>query len=217
MRQSGGMGSRAPARLADLTLPAILAAALALVVAILVPAAASASVAATSSSSTSSHAPKLVQVGLGTFWECASKTTRILIAVNTLTLHPGSTLHINFIVRNLSSKPCNYVAPYASVAQGPSSTALSVAPGPTSTALSVGPCGSLGFEVVSSGRHNVWPGSQAFNCPALGFAQLQPGATASGTGTWNQKKPNSSSRVAAGSYTLVVDGHDKFPLRIARS
>jgi hypothetical protein len=199
------MGRRTRAHLANLTVPATLAAALA--VAGLAPTAtATASVTGTSTANKASHGPKLVQVGLGTFWECPSKTTRILIAVNTLNLHPGSTLHINFVVRNQSLKACNYVAPYASVA-----------PGPTSTTLGVGPCGSIGFEVMGPGRHNVWPGPQSFNCPALGFAQLQPGATVSGNGSWNQKKPNSSTRVAAGSYTLVVGGHYKFPLRIARS
>jgi hypothetical protein len=148
-------------------------------------------------------ASKLVQVGHGTFWECKAKTTQILVGVNTLTLHPGSTLNIDFVVRNEAAAECNYVAPYTSQA-----------PGPTSTALQAGPCGSIGYEIVGAHRKNVWPGPQAFNCPALGFAQLQPSATVSGSGSWNQDKPGGSGRVPAGSYTLVVDGHFDFPLHV---
>jgi hypothetical protein len=56
------------------------------------------------------------------------------------------------------------------------------------------------------------------NCPALGFAQLAAGATVSGTGTWNQDKPNSTHRVAPGSYILVVGGKRfTFPIRVDRS
>ncbi len=154
-------------------------------------------------SATKPSAPKLVQLGHGTFWECNAKTTQLLVAVNTLKLHPGAALDINFVVRNQAAAECNYVAPYAGSA-----------PGPTSTALQAGPCGSIGFEIIGAHRKNVWPGPQAFNCPALGFAELQPSATVSGTGTWNQDKPNTSSRVPAGSYTLVVDGHFDFPLHV---
>ena len=150
------------------------------------------------------HTSKLVQVGHGTFWECKPKTTQILVGVNTLTLHRGSTLSIDFVVRNEATTECNYVAPYAGQA-----------PGPTSTALQAGPCGSIGYEIVGAHRKNVWPGPQAFNCPALGFAELQPSATVSGAGTWDQDKPGSSARIPAGSYTLVIDGHFDFPLRIA--
>lgn len=53
------------------------------------------------------------------------------------------------------------------------------------------------------------------HCPALGFAQLAPNATVSGTGTWNQTEPNSSKRVPAGNYTLVVNGRNfSFPLHV---
>jgi hypothetical protein len=56
------------------------------------------------------------------------------------------------------------------------------------------------------------------NCPALGFAQLAPGAAVTGTGTWNQDKPNTSQRVAPGKYTLIVDNkHFSFPLQVSSS
>jgi hypothetical protein len=147
---------------------------------------------------------KLLLQGPVTFWECGPKTTKVLIGVNALTLHPGDTLHINFIVRNEGSKSCNYVAPYAGVA-----------PGPTTSALQAGPCGSIGFEIVGAHGRNVWPGVQTFNCPALGFAQLQPNGTAVGSGTWDQSMPSGSRRVAPGHYTLVVGGHFAFALRLA--
>ena len=54
------------------------------------------------------------------------------------------------------------------------------------------------------------------NCPALGFAQLAPGATVSGTGTWNQDKPNADRRVSLGKYTLIVDNkHFSFPIKVS--
>ncbi len=56
------------------------------------------------------------------------------------------------------------------------------------------------------------------NCPALGFAQLAAGATVSGTGSWNQDKPNSTRRVAPGTYRLVIDNTPfSFPLHVAKS
>lgn len=150
-------------------------------------------------------APKLAAVGNVKFWECPAKTTRMLVAVNTLTLHPESTLTITFVVKNTGTAPCNYTAPYAGAA-----------PGPTSTTLQAGPCGSIGYEIATAGGHEVWPGPQLVNCPALGFAQLAPGATVTGTGTWNQDKPNSDRRVSRGKYTLIVDDkHFRFPLRVS--
>jgi hypothetical protein len=165
------------------------------------------SAAAKSTTATTHHtsAPKLDAVGNVKFWECPSKTTRMLVAVNTLTLHPGSTLDITFIIKNTGTTSCNYTAPYASVA-----------PGPTSTTLEAGPCGSIGFEIATSRGHEVWPGPQLVNCPALGFAQLAPGATVTGTGTWNQDKPNTDKPVSPGKYTLIVD--DKrfsFPIHVS--
>jgi hypothetical protein len=150
-------------------------------------------------------APKLAQGGHVVFWECPAKTIGLLVAVNTLTLHPGATLDISFIVRNGAATACNYTAPYAGVA-----------PGPTATTLDAGPCGSVGFEIESASRTNVWPGPEVVNCPALGFAQLAPGATVSGSGTWNQTKPNSTQRVPVGNYTLVVNNnpHFSFPLHV---
>ena len=191
--------------------PAVLVAlALALAPAVLVPGATAAAKSSTSTTSATSNtstktppASKLVQVGHGTFWECKPKTTQILVGVNTLTLHPGATLSINFVVRNEAAAECNYVAPYAGAA-----------PGPTSTALQAGPCGSIGYEIVGAHRKNVWPGPAAFNCPALGFAELQPSATVSGAGSWSQDRPGSTHRVPTGSYTLVVDGHFDFPLHV---
>jgi hypothetical protein len=152
-------------------------------------------------------APKLAETGPATFWDCPSKTTLLLVVVNTLTLHPGATLDVSFTVRNGATTSCNYTAPYAGVA-----------PGPTSTTLTAGPCGSVDFQIDDAHHHNVWPGDEVVNCPALGFAQLAAGATVSGTGGWNQTKPNSTHRVAPGKYTLVVENkHFTFPIRIAKS
>jgi hypothetical protein len=129
----------------------------------------------------------------------------LLVAVNTLTLHPGATLTISFTVRNQAATACSYTAPYAGAATGP-----------TATALQAGPCGSVGFEIIGHHHHNVWPGVQVVNCPALGFAQLASNGTLSGAGTWNQTKSNSSARVPAGNYTLVVDNRRfSFPLHVA--
>jgi hypothetical protein len=151
--------------------------------------------------------PRLARSGKIGFWECSSKTTELLVAVNTLTLRPGATLDVSFTMKNGGAASCNYTAPYAGVE-----------PGPTSSSLQAGPCGSIGFEIENSARHKVWPGTQVVNCPALGFARLAPGATVSGTGTWDQTKPNSTARVPAGGYTLVVGNkHFSFPLRVARS
>lgn len=139
-------------------------------------------------------APKLAETGMARFWDCPSKTTLVLVVVNTLTLHPGGTLDVSFTVRNGAKMSCNYTAPYAGVA-----------PGPTSTTLTAGPCGSLSFQIEDAHHHNVWPGDEVVNCPALGFAQLAAGATVSGTGSWDQTRPNSTHRVSPGHYTLVVE------------
>jgi hypothetical protein len=165
--------------------------------------------AAKSTTTTTHHSStvKLSSVGHVKFWECPSKTTQMLVAVNTLTLHPSTTLNITFIVKNGGSASCNYTAPYSGVA-----------PGPTTSSLQAGPCGSIGFEIVGPRHKEVWPGPQLLNCPALGFAQLASKATVSGTGTWNQDKPNSTQRVAPGNYTLIVDNKQfSFPLRVASS
>ena len=141
--------------------------------------------------------PKLAQSGHAAFWDCPAKSTELLVGVNTLTLHAGSPLTVSFTVRNVGTAPCGYTAPYASIA-----------PGPTSTALTAGPCGSVSFQVDDSHHHDVWPGNQVVNCPALGFAELASGATVSGTGSWNQDRPNSTRRVAPGTYRLVIDKTD---------
>lgn len=156
---------------------------------------------------THSTGPKLSQSGRVAFWECSGKTTELLVAVNTLSLRPGATLDVSFTVKNAGSASCNYTAPAAAAASGPASTTLEA-----------GPCGSIGFEITDSSHHDVWPGTQVVHCPALGFAELAPGATVSGTGSWNQAKPNSAARVPAGNYTLVVSNkHFSFPLRIVKS
>jgi len=149
-------------------------------------------------------APKLTQLGHATFWECPAKTTELLVAVNTLTLHPGATLTISFTVRNGGAAACSYTAPYAGLA-----------PGPTATTLQAGPCGSVGFEIYGPHHANVWPGVQVVNCPAHGFAQLPANGTVSGSGSWNQTKPNSTARVPVGNYTLIVENrHFSFPLHV---
>jgi hypothetical protein len=154
--------------------------------------------------STHAAAPKRALEGHITFWECPSRTTEALIVVNRLTLHPGQPLNIDFIVRNIGTTACSYVAPFAGVASGP-----------TTTNLQAGQCGAMGFEIQSgSHHHDVWPGPATINCPALGFAQIQPNATVSGTGTWSQTLPSKTKRVPVGKYTLVVDGHFSFPLVI---
>ena len=163
--------------------------------------------AASSKKPTTPPKPMLAQAGHAAFWSCSAKSTELLVVVNTLTLHPGATLNVSFTVRNGGATSCNYTAPYAGVA-----------PGPTSTALTAGPCGSVGFEIENAQHHNVWPGVQVVNCPGLGFAQLAAGATVSGTGSWNQTEPNSTRRVPAGRYTLTVENKRfSFPLRIERS
>jgi hypothetical protein len=139
-------------------------------------------------------------------WQCRAKTTQVLVAVKTLTLHPGATLDVSFTVRNTGAASCSYTAPYAGAA-----------PGPTTTALTAGPCGSATFRIEDAHHHDVWPGAQVVNRPALGFAALARGATVSGTGSWDQDKPNSTHRLAPGTYTLVVENKDfTFPLRIAK-
>ncbi len=175
--------------------------------ALVVPAGPPAAAKSTTTTTHHSSAPKLNVVGHVRFWECPAKTTEMLVGVNTLTLHPGSSLTLNFVVKNQSTASCNYTAPYASVA-----------PGPTTTSLQAGPCGSVGFEIVGPHNKEVWPGPQILNCPALGFAQLAAGATVTGTGTWNQDKPNSTQRVAPGVYKVVVDNkHFTFPVRVSAS
>ena len=80
--------------------------------------------------------------------------------------------------------------------------------------MEAGPCGSVGYEIVGPHERNVWPGVRVVNCPALGFAQLAPGATVTGTGSWNQTRPNSAQRVPVGNYTLVVNRRFSFPIHI---
>ena len=113
-------------------------------------------------------------------------------------------LNVSYTVRNGASSSCNYTAPDAGAATGP-----------TATMLTAGPCGSIGFRIEDRHRRRVWPGNEVVNCPPLGFAQLAPGATVSGTGSWDQRMPNSTHRVRPGRYTLVVDNaHFTFPLRV---
>lgn len=147
---------------------------------------------------------KLLLQGPITFWECSKKTTQALIGVNTLTLHPGDTLHVNFIVRNESTSPCNYVAPVT-------------LPGAPPPSLGMGPCGAVGFEILGAHNRNVWPGTKPFNCPALTFAQLGVNATTAGSGTWDQSTASGRGRIAPGTYTLLVDDHFLFALVIKKT
>jgi hypothetical protein len=173
----------------------------------LVPLGVTGAAAAPRKGTTLAKAPPLAQSGHASFWSCPAKTTEMLVAVSTVTLHPGATLTISFTVRNGGAASCNYTAPYAGVE-----------PGPTSTALTAGPCGSVTFEVLDAHRNDAWPGAEVVNCPALGFARLAAGATVSGTGSWNVDKPNSAHRVAPGAYTLLVaNKHFRFPLRVTKS
>ena len=151
--------------------------------------------------------PKLAQTDQATFWDCPSKTTLLLVVVNTLTLHPGGTLNVSFTVRNGATTPCNYTAPFAGVT-----------PGPTSTTLTAGPCGSVGFQIVEPTATTCGPATRWSTVPPSASAQLAAGATVSGTGSWDQTKPNSTHRVAPGNYTLVVENkHIAFPFRIDKS
>jgi hypothetical protein len=146
--------------------------------------------------------PRLAQAGHVSFWECPAATTQLLVAVNTLTLHPGRSLDITFAVSNSATTACTYTAPYGEAAPA------------TSNTLEAGPCGSVGYEIVGRHERNVWPGVRIVNCPALGFAQLGPGATVTGTGSWNQTRPDSAQRVPVGNYTLVVNRRFSFPIHI---
>jgi hypothetical protein len=153
------------------------------------------------------EAARLAQAGHTAFWHCPARTTELLVAVDTLTLQPGASLDISFSVRNGGTSSCTYTAPDADAASGR-----------TPAALTAGPCGSVGYEIDDAHHHNVWPGTQVVNCPALGSAQLAPGASVSGTATWDQTRPDSAHRVPPGPYVLVVEnGRFTFPLRVARS
>ncbi len=147
--------------------------------------------------------PELAQGGHASFWECPAATTELLVSVNTPSLHPGHPLDITFAVHNGGTAACGYTAPYEQAAAGH-----------TSTTLEAGPCGSVGYEIVGPHRRNVWPGLQLVNCPALGFAQLAPGAIVTGTGSWDQTRAHSAERVPVGSYTLLVDRRFHFPLHV---
>jgi hypothetical protein len=150
---------------------------------------------------------RLAQGGHAAFWDCPARTTEMLVAVNTLTLRPGVPLDISFSVHNAGTSSCTYTAPFAGQI-----------PGPTATTLTAGPCGSVTYEVEDAHHHDVWPGAQVVNCPALGMADLAPGAFVSGRGAWSQTGSGSLHRVAPGSYFLVVgSGHFTFPLRVTRS
>src|SRR5580704_16300644 len=140
--------------------------------------------AAAKKGTTLAKAPALARSGHAAFWDCPAKTTELLVAVNTLTLDPGATLDVSFTVRNSGPSPCNYTAPYAGVA-----------PGPTSTALTAGLCGSLGFQVKDSHHHTVWPGAQVVNCPALLSLAQDRGTRTSRTARaeWHQGPTGSSS------------------------
>lgn len=145
---------------------------------------------------------RLSQHGHGAFGECPASATTLLIAVNRLELHPGQKLEVHFIAKNQGTSACTYTGPLNGTATGSAASSLEM-----------GPCGSVGYEVEGAHHRNVWPGRAVFGCPALGFAHLQPGGTASGSGQWDQVLP-SGSRVRPGSYALVVDRRFSFRLRV---
>jgi hypothetical protein len=147
----------------------------------------------------------LVLQGPITFWECPAKTTKALIAVSSLTLHPGDQLQLNFIVRNDGAAPCGYVVPVAGSA------------GANPATLGMGPCGAVGFEILGAHNRMVWPGVKPFNCPALTFAQLGANAAVVGSGTWDQSNQSGTGRVAPGRYVLMVDDHYEFALQIKKN
>lgn len=64
-------------------------------------------------------APKLAQARDAAFWDCPATTTDLLVAVNTLTLHPGASLDISCTVRNTGTASCNYTAPTPAWPPGP--------------------------------------------------------------------------------------------------
>jgi hypothetical protein len=203
------MGSRAGCRWLSDTAVAATGALTICMAALAVAALSAAGPAMAASSDGEAHgsAPKTAQLDHAPFWECPAKTTETLVAVNTLTLDPGAPLVISFTVHNGGTTACRYTAPYADVE-----------PGSTSTSLVAGPCGSVDFEIIGSQHRAVWPGPEVINCPALGFAQLAPNGTVTGTGSWHQTRPNGTRRVPAGNYTLLVDGgHFSFPLRVTGS
>ena len=147
--------------------------------------------------------PKLAQAGHVTFWECPAATTELLVAVNTLTLHPGAIARHHLRGPQQRADGLQLHRPLRGRR-----------PGPTSTTLEAGPCGSVGYEIVGPHQRNVWPGDRVVNCPALGFAQLAPGGIVTGAGSWNQNRSNSAQRVPVGRYTLVVNRHFSFPIHI---
>jgi hypothetical protein len=148
---------------------------------------------------------KLIQQGPITFWECSAKTTRVLVGVSSLTLHPGDPLNINFIVRNEGTTPCGYVVPVSSTGGAAAGT------------LGMGPCGAIGFEILGPHNRMVWPGVKTFNCPALTYAQLAANGVAVGSGSWDQTPESGTGRVAPGQYVLMVDDHYAYALRIAKT
>ena len=165
--------------------------------------------AAAKSTTTTTHpsAPKLNVVGHVRFWECPSKSTEMLVDRE----HPHAAPRVHADAHLPRQEPgpssCNYTAPYASVA-----------PGPTSTALEAGPCGSIGFEIETSHGHEVWPGPQSSTARPWASPSSPPAPRSRARASWNQDKPNSTQRVAPGVYKVVVDNkHFTFPLHVAKS
>ena len=121
-------------------------------------------------------------------------TTELLVAVNTLTLHPGRSLDITFTVRNSAPTACSYTAPYAE------------APGPHPDHPGGG---AVRFRRLRDRRpapaQRVARGQRSSTARRSASAQLAPGAIVTGTGL---VEPDSGQRRRAGpvgSYTLVVD------------
>ena len=192
--QSGGMGRAPGGRWAAGLVGAVASAAIA--------------VAPAGASGSGAHAPKLAQVGHAVFWECPAKTTELLVAVNTLTLHPGATLDISFTVRNTGTTACRYTAPYYRGCARP-----------TVTTLTAGPCGSVGYEIHGPHGGDVWPGPEIVNCPALGFARAGAGRHRVGHGfVGPDEAQQHPARPAGRLHPRRRDHrHFSFPIRVARS
>ena len=182
MRQAGGMASGPP--VADVLAAASAACGLVLVA----PRPPAGRRGAKSTTTTTHHAsPKLAQLGHVKFWECPSKTTQMLVAVNTLTLHPGETLDITSPSGTAAPASCNYTAPFA----GDDTRA-------DRHHAAGRPCGSIGFEIASPHGHEVWPGPQLSTAPPWASRGLPPTPLCRERAGGTRTNPTAASGCSAG-------------------